>query len=60
MTQFALEPLHIGDYVVLSLLCLTASIIGFAALVCSLVHGGPDRELEHYAETRPPFGVPDV
>ena len=61
MTLFALDPLHIGDYVVLSLLCVTASIIGFAALVCCLVHGGPDPELEHYADDlRRTFGAPDV
>ena len=61
MTHFALDPLHIGDYVVLSLVCVTASIAGFAALVCCLVHQGPDRELEHYADdVRPTCGAPDV
>jgi hypothetical protein len=61
MTLFAMEPMHIGDYVVLSLLCVTASMVGLAALVCSLVQGAPDPELENYADDpRPPRPVPGV
>ena len=61
MTLFALEPMHVGDYVVLSFLCVTASVIGLAAVVCSLLQGGPDPELEHYADDpRATYGAPDV
>jgi len=54
MTHLALEPLHIGDYVVLSLIFATAFVVGLAALVSFLVQGGPDPELEHYADDPQP------
>ena len=66
MGLFALEPLHIGDYVALSLICLAAFGIGLAALVSFLIQGtpGPDPELEHYADDAWPAprisGVPHV
>ena len=50
MTGFALEPLHIGDYLVLSLIFATSFIIGLGALLSFLLQGGPDPELEHYAD----------
>ena len=50
MTSFALEPLHIGDYLVLSLIFATSLVIGLTALISFLLQAGPDPELVHYAD----------
>ena len=50
MTSFAPEPLHIGDYLLLSLIFATSFIIGLAAFISFLLQGAPDPELEHYAD----------
>jgi hypothetical protein len=64
MKSFTLEPLHIGDYVALSLIFLAAFGVGLAALVSFLIQGSPDPELEHYADDARPAptmsGVPHV
>jgi hypothetical protein len=50
MTFTEWEPLRIGDYVVLSLIFATSCILGLAAFISFLLQGGPDPELEHYAD----------
>lgn len=64
MTLFALEPLHVGDYVAFTLICLAAFGIGVAALISFLIQGSPDPERQHYADDGRPApsisGVPHV